>query len=80
MELPDRITRTWMDTLPDDALLSIEQRLRDVFFTLEREQKARLGDRYSIMHAPTEVLTAWDRWTRVSTATRARGLHPHYKR
>ncbi|MDQ3696660.1 MAG: hypothetical protein M3373_01355 [Gemmatimonadota bacterium] len=79
MDLPDRITRAWMDALIDADLLSAESRLRETFFALERVQKAALGAKYDMMKGSNELLTAWDRWARVDNATRARGLHPRRK-
>ena len=76
MELPERPTAKWMDSLTDSDLLLAESSLHQAFFSLEREQKALLGDKYELMRGPAELMAAWDRWTRVNTATRSRGLNP----
>ena len=74
-QLPKRITGEWIDSLEDESLLAAEARLHKIFFALEQEQKKLLGDKYDMMRGSEELLDAWGRWSRVSTAARARGLH-----
>jgi hypothetical protein len=79
MQLPERPTADWIDSLTDRDLLLAESRLHATFFALEREQKALLGAKYDLMRGPAELMAAWDHWTRVNTATRSRGLNPSRK-
>jgi hypothetical protein len=76
MTLPDRITYDWMGTLDDDSLLDAEWSLHQVFTDEEAAQRRRLGDRYDLMRGPAELLSAWDRWSRVNRETRQRKLNP----
>lgn len=76
MTLPARITGDWMDSLTNDDLLVAESTLHQAFSALDREERARTGTKYELMRGPAELMSAWDRWSRVNTATRARGLHP----
>ncbi len=80
MQLPERPTAKWMDSLTDSDLLLAESSLHEAFFSLEREQKALLGAKYELMRGPAELMAAWDRWTRVNTAARSRGLNPRRRR
>lgn len=73
-QLPDRITRAWIDTLDNSALLLAESRLHKTFATMEKEQKKLRGSQYDLMRGPEDLLAAWDRWSRVSSETRNRGL------
>ena len=75
MQIPEHITPNWIDSLPNDSLLDAESSLHKIFSTLEQEEKARGGANYSMMHGSANLMAAWDRWSRVSTAVRARGLH-----
>ena len=75
-KLPQHITHDWLGTLDDDRLLDTEARLHAAFRTLEQAQKRADGERYDLMRGPAPLLAAWDRWSRVHTATRARRLHP----
>ena len=80
MILPDRITYDWMGTLDDDMLLTAERRLHEVFRDEEEGQRRRLGERYDLMRGPAELLSAWDRWSRVNSETRQRKLNPRRAR
>ena len=79
MKVPEHITGEWMDSLTDGDLLVAESSLRKSFFNLEREEKKRDGAQYELMRGSAELLAAWSRWSRVSTETRTRGLHPRWK-
>jgi hypothetical protein len=74
MEMPEHITRRWIDSLSNGDLLEVESRLHSAFVSLEGEEKARRGDRYDLMRAPADLLAAWDSWSRVNTEARVRGL------
>jgi len=75
MKLPEHITASWMDSLTDGDLLTAESRLHVTFAALEGAQKKLRGEEYELMRGPAELLSAWGRWSRVSTEARARGLH-----
>jgi len=76
MTLPDRITHDWMLTLDNDALLTAERSLHEEFKAGEATERRRVGERYELMRGPAELLSAWDRWSRVNTEARTRKLHP----
>ena len=76
MELPERITGQWMDTLVDRVLLDAESALYATFAELDRAERAARGSRYALTRGPEALMAAWDRWSRVSTETRRRGLQP----
>ena len=76
MELPGRITGQWMDTLADDALLDAESTLYAAFAELDRAERSARGARYELTRGPEALMAAWDRWSRVSTETRRRGMQP----
>jgi len=76
MKMPDYITAEWIDSLTDDKLLAADQFLHKAFSTIEGEEKARLGSAYDLMRGPAELMSAWDRWTRVNSAARERRLTP----
>jgi hypothetical protein len=80
MQLPERPTAAWIDSLTDYDLLLAESNMGETFFAMEREQKALLGAKYDLMRGDAELLAAWDRWSRVNTAARSRGLNPRRKR
>jgi hypothetical protein len=80
MQLPEYITSKWIDSLGNDSLLDAESNLHQIFSALEQEEKARGGANYSMMHGSADLMAAWDRWSRVSTAVRARGLHRRRER
>jgi len=74
--LPERINAAWISTLADEDLLDIETRLYDRFTALDTRHKRLRGGAYNLMRGPTELIDAWDRWSRVSVATRTRSLVP----
>jgi len=76
MRIPGRITAMWIDSLTNDDLLTAESRLKKVFARIERVEKGRLGGAYDLMRGHADLMSAWDRWTRVNAATRSRGLTP----
>ena len=77
MRIPGRITATWIDSLTNDDLLVAETRLKKVFAVRERVEKSRLGGAYDLMRGDAELMSAWDRWSRVNSAIRVRGLTPN---
>ena len=72
--LPARINAAWIDTLADDDLIDVEARLHERFTVLDSRHKRLRGGEYSLMRGPTELIDAWDRWSRVSMAARTRSL------
>ena len=76
MTLPDRITYEWMGTLDDDSLLVAELSLHQLFADEEAAERKRRGERYELVRGPAELMSAWDRWSRVNTETRQRKLNP----
>ena len=80
MRIPGRITATWIDSLTNDDLLMAETRLKKVFAVRERVEKSKLGGAYDLMRGDAELMSAWDRWSRVNSAIRVRGLTPNRPR
>jgi hypothetical protein len=76
MILPERITYDWMGALDDESLLAAELRLHEVFADEEAVQRKLLGQRYELMRGPAELMSAWDRWSRVHAESRRRKLNP----
>ena len=74
--VPDRISMEWIGTLTDADLIDIEARLHGRFTALERREKKSRGPHYNLFRSPPDVMDAWDRWSRVLTATRSRSLTP----
>ena len=74
--VPDRIDMTWIGSLSDEDLILIEARLHARFSVLERLEKKLHGQKYQLFRSPADVMDAWDRWSRVNTATRGRSLNP----
>lgn len=72
--VPETINQTWIETLADDDILDIERRLHAKFSVIERREKKLHGARYQLFKGSAELLLAWDRWSRVSNATRERSL------
>ena len=80
MRVSEQITYKWMASLDDASLLSAEARLHEAFLAEEKTHKRAVGKRYDLMRGPAELLAAWDRWSRISTETRSRGLHVRRQR
>ena len=78
--VPDRIDMTWIGSLSDEDLILIEARLHARFSVLERREKKLHGQKYQLFRSPPDVMDAWDRWSRVNTATRGRSLNPRRPR
>ena len=76
MRIPGRITATGIDSLTNAALRTAETRLKTVFAVRERVETSKLGGAYDLMRGDAELMSAWDRWTRVNSAIRTRGLTP----
>jgi len=74
--VPERISAAWIGTLTDDDLVDVEARLHARFVDLERREKKSRGAKYDLLRSPPDVMDAWDRWSRVNTATRGRALNP----
>ena len=74
--MPARITADWMDTLPDDRLLDVESSLYATFAALDQAERAARGAHYDLTRGPATLMTAWDRWSRVSSEARRRNLQP----
>jgi hypothetical protein len=73
---PQRITRDWILTLTNEDLLDVEARLHDQLATLERRERKLHGNKYELLRSPPDVMLAWERWSRVCNAARARALNP----
>jgi len=78
--VPERISSTWIGTLTDEDLIAVEARLHERFAVLERREKRLHGQKYQLFRSPPDVMDAWDRWSRVNSATRARALNPRRSR
>lgn len=74
--VPDRISMAWIETLSDVDLLDVEARVHAKFSVLERREKKARGDKYQLMRGPADLMDAWDRWSRLLSATRERSLNP----
>jgi hypothetical protein len=72
--VPERISRLWIDTLSDPDIVDVEARLHAAFAVLERREKKARGLKYQLCRGPAELMTAWDRWSRISGAARERSL------
>ena len=79
MRVPTVINARWIDSLSNADLERAELRLRAVFARRERVEKKRRGIRYRLLQGPEALTGAWLRWSMVSNATRARGLHVRYR-
>lgn len=73
---PERLSLAWMDSLSDADLIDVEYTARAKFYLLERREKKVRGDKYLLMRGPAELMDAWDRWSRILSATRDRSLKP----
>ena len=78
MELPTRITGSWLASLADDELLGAEVQLRGVFRDLEGEARRAHGEAYDLSRGSEALMLAWRRWSAANLQTRVRGLHPRH--
>lgn len=60
--------------LGDAELLALERALRDDFLAAERAATPHTDTRVPAVHERPELLKAYERWNRVSTLARRRGL------
>jgi hypothetical protein len=74
--VPAQINTTWIGTLTDDDLIIVEARLHEQYAVIERREKRAQGAKYHLFRSPADLMTAWDRWSRVNAATRSRSLNP----
>jgi hypothetical protein len=74
MTVPDRVTADWIATLGNKQLVSVETRLHSEFLDEENQERARRGDRYTLLQGPPALVNAWLRWQMVSNEARSRGL------
>ena len=74
MTVPDRVTASWIATLADGQLMTVESRLHSEFVDEESQEKKRRGDRYALLQGPTALVNAWLRWQMVNNEARSRGL------
>ena len=72
--IPSRINAAWIGTLADDDLVDIEARLHERFSVLDQRYRRTAKEKYVLMRGPTELIDAWDRWSRISVAARHRSL------
>ncbi|HLA90187.1 MAG TPA: hypothetical protein VJL28_07155 [Gemmatimonadaceae bacterium] len=72
--VPERINAAWIATLADEDLLDIEARLSERFTILDNRHKQLRGRSYVLLRGPADLIDAWDRWSRLSMAVRARSL------
>jgi hypothetical protein len=78
--VPDHIRADWIGTLTDEDLLDVEARLHERFAVLERRHKKLQGNAYNLFRGPTDLMTAWDKWSRLNSAALARSLRPRRQR
>lgn len=74
--VPEIITRAWIETLSDADLVDVEQKVQARFALAERREKKLRGAKYALNRGSAELLSAWDKWSRVSYAMRERMLKP----
>jgi len=74
--VPESLSADWIDSLTNDELLDVERRTHEKFGVLERREKKARGARYDLMRGSAELMDAWNRWGRLSNATRERSLRP----
>ena len=79
MKLPERINASWVDSLADGELLSVESQLHEAFNVLENEERQLRGDQYALARGSAALMLAWRHWNMASLATRARGLHARHR-
>lgn len=78
--VPAQINATWIGTLTNDDLIAVEARLHAAYALIERREKRTQGAKYQLFRSPPDLMAAWDRWSRVNAATRARSLNPRRPR
>ena len=74
MVVPDRVTADWIATLANGQLETVESRLHTEFLDEESREKARRGNRYTLLQGPAELVNAWLKWQMVSNEARVRGM------
>lgn len=74
--VPAQISRDWIETLSDADMIDIEARLHAAFTVIEQREKKARGHKYELCRGTAELMSAWDRWSRLSAATRERSLNP----
>jgi len=74
MRLPATVNATWIATLENEQLREAESRLHELFRVQEKREKARAGDRYSMMRGPETLISAWHRWLMVNNEALHRGM------
>ena len=62
------------DSLGDDELVALEEKLRAEYFRVERDVTPPGETRPPSMSDSPELLKAFDKWNRVNTAAKRRGL------
>ena len=80
MTVPERVTADWIATLGNKQLVSVETRLHSEFLDEENQERARRGDRYTLLQGPPALVNAWLRWQMVSNEARSRGLLIHRRK
>jgi hypothetical protein len=74
MRLPETVNASWIATLGNEQLEEAEAKLHAQFRTQEKREKARAGDRYSMMRGPEPLISAWHRWLMVNNEALHRGM------
>jgi hypothetical protein len=74
--VPEQISHAWIETLSDEDMIDVEARLHAAFTVIEQREKKARGHKYELCRGTAELMAAWDRWSRISTATRDRSLAP----
>jgi hypothetical protein len=80
MIIPEYVNARWIATLGDEQLMEAEAELHTLFQNEEKTEKRRRGERYMLLHGPSDLVNAWHRWSLVSNETRLRGLLIHRHR
>ena len=74
MRVPEMVNAAWIESLADEQLLEAEAKLHAVFAVQEKREKARAGDRYSMLRGPQPLVAAWHRWLMVNNEALHRGI------
>lgn len=72
--MPAHVNARWIATLGDAQLVAAEAQLYADFRKRETAERSRAGDRYMLLQGPSELVNAWQDWTLLNNATRARGV------